>query len=97
MFLPNLLSSMLQYATRRMAAPHVNPVLPANVRVLPVMGRARVPLANMPRVGEIDGDTMWMPRPGDPGVNGGPGYRPGRHRAPDYNEMPARFARQRVA
>lgn len=73
-----------------------------NVRVLPVTGRARVPLGNMPRVREVDGPTIRLPRPGQPGVNSGGGYtpRPGvvRHRAPDgNNQVPSSFTRQRVA
>jgi len=63
----------------------------------PAVGRAAVPLANMPRLGEVDGDTTWIPRAGSPGVNTGSGYRPARHLAWDVNRVPDRFARQRVA
>ncbi|MCG5464154.1 hypothetical protein MED01_002319 [Micromonospora sp. MED01] len=69
--------------------------LPANV--LPMAaGRATV---RVPRVREIDGPTIRLPRAGEPGVNEGRRYTPrdGRHRAPDTNVVPARFTRQRVA
>lgn len=47
---------------------------PPVVRVPPAMGRARVPLACMPRVSEVDGPTTVLPRPGSPAMNGGRGY-----------------------
>ncbi|MEV0214231.1 hypothetical protein [Micromonospora sp. NPDC050695] len=115
MFLSSLLSGMLQFATRRSVAPNEASALPPapavadlldNARVLPAMGRARVPLKNMPRVWEVakgvDGPTERLIRPGDPGVNAGASYvRPdgviGRARPSDANQMPARFTRQQVA
>lgn len=90
------LARTLQNARRVRVAPKLD-----NVRTLPAMARATVPLTNMPRLGEIDGPTVRLPRPGDPGVNDGPRYTPrtpaGRHRAPDNNQVPARFTRQQVA
>lgn len=97
MFMFSRLRSILHNAkVTRIAEP------PSNVRALPAMGRARVPLANMPRVWEVDEPTKVLVWPGDPGVNDGARYvRPegaiGRHRSPDLNQMPARFTRQRVA
>lgn len=95
------LHNAISFITRRSAAP-----LPSNVLPMPAMGRARVPLKNMPRVWEVpkgvDGPTERLIWPGDPGVNRGAAYvRPegviGRHRPPDTNTMPARFTRQQVA
>ncbi|MFG2046199.1 hypothetical protein ACGFIW_02045 [Micromonospora sp. NPDC048935] len=111
MFLSSLLRGMLQFATRRHIAPNEGPALPpvpapvephGTVRGLPVMGRARVPFRNMPCAREVDGPTIRMVWPGQPGVNKGTSYvRPegviGRHRPPDTNVMPARFTRQQVA
>lgn len=70
--------------------------LPPNVLPLTTTGRATV---RVPRVREIDGPTVRLPRVGDPGVNDGRRYTPrdGRHRAPDVNQVPARFTRQQVA
>lgn len=39
----------------------------------PVIGRAPVPLANMPRLSELDGPTVPLPHPAHGGMNG-PGY-----------------------
>lgn len=107
MFLLNRLAGMLQIAIRHAVAPNDGAPIPATVRTpavraMPAMGRARVPLANMPRVWEVDEPTKVLIWPGDPGVNDGARYvRPegviGRHRSPDLNQMPARFTRQRVA
>ncbi|WP_189040969.1 hypothetical protein [Micromonospora sonchi] len=66
---------------------------PAAVRDVAV-GRASVPAANLIRLGECDGDTVWLPRPGA-ATNPGP-YRP-RRRVADRNRMPAAFARHRIA
>ncbi len=67
--------------------------LPPNVLRLPAKGRASV---RVPRVREVDGPTIRLPRVGEPGVNDGRRYTP-RHRVPDTNVVPARFTRQQVA
>lgn len=100
MFVFSRLRSILHNARTTRVAPAAE--LPSNVRALPAMGRARVPLKNMPRVWEVDEPTKVLVWPGTPGVNDGAAYvRPegviGRHRSPDANAVPARFARQRVA
>lgn len=100
MFVFSRLRSILHNAKVAHVAAAAEP--PNNVRALPAMGRARVPLANMPRVWEVDEPTKVLVWPGTPGVNDGARYvRPegviGRHRSPDKNQMPARFTRQRVA
>lgn len=94
------LTRRLQNAIGIHAEPSVAPA--RNVRVLPVSGRVRMPSGNMPRVREIDGPTIRIPRAGEPGVNAGARYtpRPGvvRHRAADNNNsVPTAFTRQRVA
>ncbi|MFJ8687366.1 hypothetical protein [Micromonospora wenchangensis] len=58
------------------------------------MGRARVPLNLMPRLGEVDGPTVAFPTTG-PAVNAGSGHRS--HRRVDGNRVPERLTRQRVA
>lgn len=85
------LHNAIRSTTPRRTAP-----LPSNVLPMPAAGRATV---RVPRVREIDGPTIRLPRVGEPGVNDGSRYtsRSGRHRAADTNTMPARFTRQQVA
>ena len=66
--------------------------------------RRPVEPAPLPRVRDLDGPTIRLPRLGQPGVNAGRAYtgrvyesRTGRHRSPDWNRVPARLTRQHVA
>ncbi|MEV2239447.1 hypothetical protein [Micromonospora sp. NPDC049891] len=66
-----------------------------------VTGRAATPDGSrLYRAREVDGPTVRIPLPNEPGVNKGRySPRPGvvRHRAPNgKNEMPEAFTRQRV-
>lgn len=72
MNLKERLTRIMQNAIRRSASPKSGPA--DTTRVAPAMGRARVPLTCMLRVRDIDGPTVPLPRPGDAGVNRGPGY-----------------------
>lgn len=84
MSLRSRLRSMLHFATRN---------TPPAVRDIAV-GVAPVPPANLVRLGECDGDTVWLPRPG--AATNAARYQP-RRRPADLNRMPAAFARHRIA
>ncbi|MFD6565321.1 hypothetical protein [Micromonospora profundi] len=72
--------------------------------ILHLANRRPVEPAPLPRVRDMDGPTIRLPRLGQPGVNVGRAYtgsvyvsRTGRHRSPDRNRVPARLTRQHVA
>ncbi len=87
--------SLFAYLARKLHPATVHTVPNAGpTRAVPAMGRARVPLNAMPRLGEVDGDTVAFPTTGA-ALNRGSGYRS--RRPVDYNRLPERLTRQQVA